>query len=463
MKYIYTIICTFLFASIFSQEDNFVKLGNINGDANESITNIIKEDASSLKLISTGAIDINSLSGWQQISRDFDTETMEVLWKKFYTHTPDFTMSPNDIIKNSDDNYVIVGSTRHKNNFQLNLDAGNGYILEMDIEGNVLWCSVIGEEPVKDWAVRVAQIEDGGYVYTGWKYVEDGSVLTEAVVRAVSTQGDSLWTFTYYTEPEDKVSGIDVVAGGFNSVWALVNVYDPGEARNFLRIFHMDGHTGQVYRDFTYKLGVTMAVYNAFMDQDFNLVCSGHIRYEDQGGCVTPAVWKINSNGDVIFEKDYMDELGCLFGNAYNSTNDGGYIFVTSGTINNTSYPQLVKLDKEFNLEWTKIYDIELFMTPNGVVQMGDGSYIIAGYEGATPEYSIWVLKTDENGDLVSVDDLNSQYRDVKLFPNPTSNYVNISCEACFRDNMSYRLFDLQGVLLKSGKLNERIDLSRVC
>jgi hypothetical protein len=54
---------------------------------------------------------------------------------------------------------------------------------------------------------------------------------------------------------------------------------------------------------------------------------------------------------------------------------------------------------------------------------------MIAGAEGATSDYTIWLLRTDINGDLVSVTGPNINENRIQVYPNPTSDIIHIKGE----------------------------------
>src|SRR5688572_11212427 len=91
--------------------------------------------------------------------------------------------------------------------------------------------------------------------------------------------------------------------------------------------------------------------------------------------------------------------------NCIQHTGDGGYIL--TGYTNDSAYDDfdvyLVKLNANFELEWTKTYggtDVEI---GNSVKQTTDGGYVITGtFRTIIPPHNmdVYVLKTDSIGNL---------------------------------------------------------------
>lgn len=146
MKYQIILLLLFCFISLTAQNEYLVKLKNLETLDNESITNISLLDDQHVLLTSTGAFDENQPYNWKLINRKFNVEDMSVVWKKYYTHTEDYTMSPNSVIRNKKGNVIITGSTKHDDASSLDLDRGNAFIVEMNPEGGLavtrLWESM---------------------------------------------------------------------------------------------------------------------------------------------------------------------------------------------------------------------------------------------------------------------------------------------------------------------------------
>ncbi len=82
-------------------------------------------------------------------------------------------------------------------------------------------------------------------------------------------------------------------------------------------------------------------------------------------------------------------------------TNDGGYIIV--GTIGpfNDSDIILTKTDSDGNVTWEHTFDNQLRDRGNSVIQTLDGGFIVAGLtliDDSNDE--VWIIKTDQNGDI---------------------------------------------------------------
>jgi len=110
-------------------------------------------------------------------------------------------------------------------------------------------------------------------------------------------------------------------------------------------------------------------------------------------------IMKLDANGNLLwshgFDAGSFEEALSL-----QKTSDGGYCL--AGYTDTNGY--LLKTDADGNLLWTKSYDLN---GPNdeafSVQQCADGGYIISGETGnlVTSTYDIYLLKTDNNGNIV--------------------------------------------------------------
>ena len=76
-------------------------------------------------------------------------------------------------------------------------------------------------------------------------------------------------------------------------------------------------------------------------------------------------------------------------------TNDGGYIIACNS---------LVKIDSEFNIQWSQPYEYE-HGSARCVIQTSDGGYALAGIDlvivdGDLSDTDAWLVKTDPEGNI---------------------------------------------------------------
>ncbi len=193
----------------------------------------------------------------------------------------------------------------------------------------------------------VHQNNDGGYTITGYTLIDDNY---DVYLIKTDENGDTLWTKTY--------------GGIYNDI----------------------GYSGQQTTDGGY---IITGCYGA------------SIHYHDV------YLIKTDEDGDTLWTKTYGGIYNDI-GFSVQQTTDGGYIITgihsSNGIDNDDVY--LIKTDGNGDTLWTKTYSGDFHYTDCGksVQQSSDGGYIITGYTfipGWYSYYYLYLLKTDENGDIL--------------------------------------------------------------
>ena len=178
------------------------------------------------------------------------------------------------------------------------------------------------------------------------------------------------------------------------------------------------------------------AAYSVQQTSDGSYILTGYMAATEDGKYHVGLV-KIDSLGEEIWWHSDMDwfydfdSTGGV-GLSVDQTVDGGYIL--------TGYRQpliwedtagvwLIKTDPEGELEWSKTYGAEYHACGCCILQTSDGGYIIVGYtEYITPPspWSLWLLKTDENGDTMWTSGLPDWWsgRGYSVVETPDSGYI---------------------------------------
>lgn len=125
--------------------------------------------------------------------------------------------------------------------------------------------------------------------------------------------------------------------------------------------------------------------------------------YYDTSGNSLPVLFKLNLNGNIIWEKHFIDTVQDFWIlHSISVTNDGNFIFAGCKKITATNYNfNLVKTDTSGNIIWEKFFgnsSTEIAMTVDTTF---DGGFYLAGYrETSATTVDGYIVKTDSNGNL---------------------------------------------------------------
>jgi hypothetical protein len=415
MRHAKIVIIIFGLITTLNSQSYFKKYSNFPGGS-ESISNIIKIDSLLSIIISSG--EIENLETWQITNRIIKNQNGEQVNKSYMELNKNFSYSTQSTILNNKNNLIGVGTSSISNSLIWDYDI---FLFEMDKSANVIWSKSIGDSFVKESSKTVIQTDDGGYLIGGWRYKSPTSNLQEAFLLKTSSTGDSLW-MRFYTQPElsNHTEGKVLVNGENNTCYYF---YKTDYSFNYAKI---DANTGDIIWNKSYPVeGIQRsAVFSVLTNVDGSLIATGVFSDQDREVC-SPAVWEIDQDGKILAEHLYNGQLPCLFDDDLLRTRDGDYAIV----YRDGQHPRIVVYDQNFNIKFTKLYEIEDYMFPVGFIQADDGSFMIAGAEGATSDYTIWLLRTDINGDLVSVTGPNINENRIQVYPNPTSDIIHIKGE----------------------------------
>ena len=177
------------------------------------------------------------------------------------------------------------------------------------------------------------------------------------------------------------------------------------------------------------------SAYSVQQTSDGGYILAGYQAATDDGKYHLALV-KISSTGEELWTRldGYWfphDSTGGV-GRSAQETADGGYILAGYRQPliwEDTAGVWLIKTDPEGELEWSKTYGVEYHACGCCILQTSDGGYIIVGYtEYTTPPspWSLWLLKTDENGDTMWTSGLSDWWfgRGYSVVETPDSGYI---------------------------------------
>ena len=297
------------------------------------------------------------------------------VWTKYYQfRLYDFGES---IIPTHDFGLLIVGT--------LNTDSTDAYydayndkvcLIKTDSNGNVLWVDSLLANSNGSYAVKGIENSDRSFTITGW-YGSD------ALVFKVDSAGSLLWYKTFNSAYLEEVGA------------SIVNTPDKG--------YLIGGYISEGEVDFV--------EYYSYL------------------------LLKIDSDGNLQWQKNYGDSLAAWGFRQITKTLDGNYILIGSSQnhLGDTVFANLFKMDTAGNV----IFERSYYKTPYpandwdgltyDVLSTPDSGFIFVGSNSDTTQ-RVWVVKTDKYGcDSVGCQNATGiaqsviQSSSFNIYPNPAT------------------------------------------
>jgi len=366
---------------------------------------------------------------------DFNAYVLEldsignVIWQNIYGGS-DFDKL-NSMIQTPDGGYLFVGNTSSNDGDLQNLNFfpyNIGWIVKIDSIGNIEWQKLIGGSEY-DELFSVSLTSDNGFIVAGSSTSTDGDV-----------QGNIWWECAWIT----KLTSYGIIQ------WhKCIGIDNFNEAKDIKQC----------------------------SDGGYIVACDKNHEYEDwRDGFIV----KLSSTGTIEWQTevggDRHDYLTSIF-----ETPDGGYIVggITASYGGDIPLPSygfedcwIVKLSRSGNIEWQRRFggndsDILYSLIPtndNGFIFAGSTesrSNDVIGFHttGSYPFYTdMWIVKLSPN---VFVDQYNVE-ETMNIFPNPTSNIINIQTETKYFGE-TYQIISILGQVVAKGTINSeniKIDVS---
>jgi hypothetical protein len=348
------------------------------------------------------------------------TDSMgEVEWLKVYASS----LSDDefyDVKQTADSGFIACG-------YYPRLGMGDDlYVVKTNINGDTLWTRVFGSN-LYDIARSVAQTYDGGFVLAG-------QMDSTGIVVRLDAQGDTIWSIRLYDAGYISLYSIAETADSGFVTTGVLNTF----SGNQVYIARVDKNGTLLWeKNYGYAGSELGQMIKSTIDGNY-IVC-GYTQNFDFGDMY---LLKINEVGDTIWTKVYRKSEA---NNSYSIDilDDGGFIiggttnFAISGNYTNL---WLVKTDSMGLMEWEKVILGGTADYGGKVIKTGDNGYIICGMTNKnTPLIQLYLVKTDENGSIVSTVLEENDQKDINIYPNPFREYLNIDLSE-FTWNESYQI-----------------------
>jgi len=322
----------------------------------------------------SGSLD-GDVTGFQGGAADYWvvklTATGIIDWQKCYGGSG--WENARSIIYTSDAGYIIAGfSASSDGDLSLNHGFDDCWIIKINALGEIEWQNSYGGTK-SEWANSIQQTSDGGYIFAGFSYSNDGDVsghhgtteFEDGWVVKLNAEGSLLWQKSFGGTDDDIITSIQQISDGGYLV-----------------------------------AGTTYAGFGANWDYwIFKLNSSGEIQWEKELG---------GSDTDMSINNIETSDGSFVISAGFTDSNDGD---VSGNHAEGHSDYWLIKLDSLGMLLWQKCYGGTKDDAAKSIIQTFDKGFIIAGvsvsndgdvtgHHGGISSGDYWVVKIDTIGNI---------------------------------------------------------------
>lgn len=324
------------------------------------------------------------------------------LWSKLYQDDSINTFSS---LKISGNGIILAGTDNTSG-------SDDAWLLKTDLNGNVLWSTIVGGTDYDDaWDVETTP--EGGYIFTGGTYSFADGLNDDAWMVKTDADGNVIWRKTYGLT--DKVDW----------AWAVVPSLKAGVVDGYV-------FTGLKNNDPDAGNGITTG--------DLHLV-------------------KTDTAGTVLWDKSVGGPPGSMRreGTDIKQAKDGGFIICTMRfSAAGKPFFSVIKTDTAGNV----VYEKELETSNKGlvaraIVEAENGSIFVTGRAELLPSgQEIFIARIDPTATGIKAEPDNRT--GITIFPNPSESIFEITANHAYDDIKAYTLYGVDGrVLLHNGNIEQ--------
>ncbi len=343
------------------------------------------------------------------------------------------------------------------------LDGGGGFstndigLYKITTYGDQFFFVRIEDENRRDIPADLT-IDSQGNIFVGsTREFESGAGFTyKSVVTKVDSAGQFIWEFI----DDISIASVEmrsIVSDEFGNIYALSN---QDGSQDSVRLTKIDQDGNKIWTR-TYQEGYLSKSQQILNLKNGNLLIAGYAFYEQYNGETSNFYMEVDKSGEVQWINDYRTDIG---GVAYESNvkvlNDGRIARVYDGL----GYPTLMVNKPDGEIDFIKYYFELDVRFPDDLIQMNDGSFMIVGWINVLQDpdgYTSWLMRTDSDGNLTtSIDEFSQIRSDIKLYPNPTCDYINVEFGELTNKVTALKIYNSLGQLVLSTSKVNSIDFS---
>ncbi|PSJ74811.1 hypothetical protein C7N43_22045 [Sphingobacteriales bacterium UPWRP_1] len=342
------------------------------------------------------------------------------------------------------------------------VSGGNRDILmiKFDVEGNIIWTKSNGDTDKIENAYHITPTQDGGYIMCGIQRSFTSS--NRFYVLKTDAFGNKEWDRVYNpTQHGSAFSIFETNAGYIVSGFMKFPITDTD-----MFIIEIDKQGNMLWSKNYGGSEIDLACLVLPSQNDNSYFILSGIR---ENNIRKPFVAKLDSLGNIIWNKLYNMEIGGMQEAPLLQTLDGGFIGLFGYKIySNYDIPCIWRFTSTGDTLWTRTIP---GLNPNDdwylkdIAATADGGYILSGFNYS--EQSSWVVKTDSLGYTCSyigcdstavIDNVTTPFRyeqQMHIAPNPAQNQVTLylPAAAAAATGRQLLLYNASGQLVRQAAL----------
>jgi len=302
-----------------------------------------------------------------------------------------------DIIQTSDGGFAVVGDF---NRISGQPDSGDVWLLKVNASGNEVWSKNYGGDKL-DRSSALVQLPDAGFLIAA-ETSSRGNGFNDLWLIRTNANGDTLWTRTYGGTDTEFSTDLKLTSDGGFILLAITRSFGAGATDAWLLRCDANGDTlwtktyGGTASDVVSTIAQTSDGGYAIIGTTFSFGSPGQ-----------PDMWllRTDANGDTLWTTIYNGPhypWSTDGGSDIKQTSDNGFLLLgkTNGLPNTGNRDiWLIRTDAVGDTLWTQSYGGTMLESPTGMIEMQDGSYMIAGYSLDNNGDNGLVIGINANGD----------------------------------------------------------------
>ncbi|MCK4478657.1 hypothetical protein KAU88_09070 [Candidatus Bathyarchaeota archaeon] len=310
-----------------------------------------------------------------------------VEWNRTYGNTL------NSVKQTSDGGYVMAGHAHVQGN---GLDM---WLVKVDAQGNLQWSRTYdGGEHRNDVAYSVAVKADGGYVLAGYttKHAYSRPPYNEqrdVYIVTTNSQGYRVSAETRGGLYDDTAYCVIATSDGHEVIVGTQQTYEDYTNKMFDYFIKITGSGGHM----TYDAGSMRDIaYSVEETSDGNFVVAGEAQF------LGTRVVCLSKTYGILWARSYgLPYQDFAYAACIKRTSDDG--FIVTGTNPGSKDVWLLKLDSSGIQLWEQTFARSSYDSGSAVFQTDSGGYFIAASTAVPGEdQDIWLIKTDDEGYIIS-------------------------------------------------------------